>query len=64
MPKKFDREAKDRVVYLVKDPILAENISTQEACKIVAPKSGRFVAHCEAMDAARSSRRTRSRTLA
>ncbi|GEA43232.1 hypothetical protein Cst04h_14020 [Corynebacterium striatum] len=54
MPKKFDREAKDRVVCLVEDRILAERISTQEACKIVAPKSGRFVAHGEAMDAARS----------
>ncbi|ART20844.1 transposase [Corynebacterium striatum] len=40
MPKKFDQEAKDRVVRLVEDRILAENISTQEACKIVAPKLG------------------------
>ncbi|WP_172454666.1 transposase [Corynebacterium striatum] len=40
MPKKFDREAKDRVVRLVEDRILAESISTQEACKIVAPKLG------------------------
>ncbi|MFW9097460.1 hypothetical protein ACOJAM_07290 [Corynebacterium striatum] len=47
MPKKFDQEAKDRVVRLVEDRILAENISTQEACKIVA--------HSEAMDAGRSS---------
>ena len=40
MPKKFDQEAKDRVVRLVEDRILAENISTQEACKIVAAKLG------------------------
>ncbi len=54
MPRKFDQDAKDRVVRLVEDRILAESISTQEACKIVALKSGRFVAHSEAMDAARS----------
>ncbi len=38
MPRKFDQEAKDRVVRLVEDRILAENISMQAACKIVAPK--------------------------
>ncbi|MDK4327708.1 transposase [Corynebacterium pseudodiphtheriticum] len=40
MPKKFDQEAKDRVVRVVEDRILAENISMQEACKFVAPKLG------------------------
>lgn len=40
MPKKFDQDAKDRVVRLVEDRILAENISMQEACKIVVPKVG------------------------
>ena len=40
MPKKFDQDAKDRVVRLVEDRILAENMSMQEACKIVAPKLG------------------------
>ncbi len=40
MPKKFDQEAKDRVVRLVEDRILVESISTQEACKIVAAKLG------------------------
>ncbi|HAT1153484.1 TPA: transposase [Corynebacterium striatum] len=40
MPRKFDQEAKDRVVRLVEDCILAESISTQEACRIVAPKLG------------------------
>ena len=40
MPRKFDQDTKDRVVRLVEDRIMAENISTQEACKIVAPKLG------------------------
>ena len=40
MPRKFDQDAKDRVVRLVEDRILAENISMQVACKIVAPKLG------------------------
>ncbi|WP_234914115.1 hypothetical protein [Corynebacterium belfantii] len=37
---KFDQETKDRVIRLVEDRILAENISMQEACKIMAPKLG------------------------
>lgn len=40
MPKKFDQEAKDRVVRLVEDRILAENLSLQAACQAVAPKLG------------------------
>ncbi|MDK8479332.1 hypothetical protein [Corynebacterium pseudodiphtheriticum] len=40
MPRKFGKDAKDRVVRLVEDRILAENMSMQEACKIVAPKLG------------------------
>ena len=40
MPKKFDQEAKDRVVRLVDDRILAENLSMQQACQAVAPKLG------------------------
>lgn len=40
MPRKFGQDAKDRVVRLVEDRILAENMSMQEACKIVAPKLG------------------------
>ena len=40
MPKKFDQDAKNRVVRLVEDRILAENMSMQEACKIAAPKLG------------------------
>ena len=36
MPKKFDQEAKDRVVRLVEDRILAENLSMQQACQAVA----------------------------
>ncbi|MEJ5929241.1 IS3 family transposase, partial [Corynebacterium sp. H128] len=40
MPKKFDQDAKDRVVRLVEDRILAENLSMQAACQAVAPKLG------------------------
>ncbi|HAT1354901.1 TPA: transposase, partial [Corynebacterium striatum] len=40
MPKKFDQDAKDRVVRLVEDRILAENMSMQAACQAVAPKLG------------------------
>lgn len=38
--KKFDQDAKDRVVRLVEDRILAENMSMQAACQAVAPKLG------------------------
>ncbi|OLN15679.1 hypothetical protein BUE64_06215 [Corynebacterium diphtheriae subsp. lausannense] len=37
---KFDQETKDRVIRLVEDRILAENISMQAVCKIMAPKLG------------------------
>ncbi|AEX79836.1 hypothetical protein [Corynebacterium diphtheriae] len=37
---KFDQDAKNRVVRLVEDRILAENMSMQAASKIVAPKLG------------------------
>lgn len=40
MPKKFDQDAKDRVVRLVEDRILAEGLSLQQACQVVAPKLG------------------------
>ena len=40
MPKKFDQEAKDRVVRLIEDRILAEGLSIQDACQVVAPKLG------------------------
>ena len=40
MPKKFDQEAKARVVRLVEDRILAEHLSMQQACQAVAPKLG------------------------
>ena len=40
MPKKFDQDAKDRVVRLVEDRILAENMSMHPACQAVAPKLG------------------------
>lgn len=38
MPKKFDQEAKGRVVRLIEDRIWAENMSLQAACKAVASK--------------------------
>lgn len=40
MPKKFDQEAKEQVVRLVEDRILAEGLSIQDACQTVAPKPG------------------------
>ena len=40
MPKKFDQDAKDRVVRLVEDCILVENMSMQSACQVIAPKLG------------------------
>ncbi|WP_306496213.1 MULTISPECIES: IS3 family transposase [Corynebacterium] len=40
MPRKFDQDTKDRVVRLVEDRILAENMSMQAACQAVAPKLG------------------------
>lgn len=40
MPKKFDQDAKDRVVRLVEDRVLAENLSLQKACQVVAPRLG------------------------
>ena len=59
MPRKLDQDAKDRVVRLVEDHIVAENMSMQEACTIVAPKLGVLVAYCPAMSAEGSLRRTR-----
>ena len=38
MPRKFDQDAKDRVIRLVEDRILAENLSVQVVCELVAPK--------------------------
>lgn len=55
MPKKFVQEAKGRVVRLEEDRIPVESISTQAACKVVAPKARRVVVHSEAMDAGCSS---------
>lgn len=40
MPRKFDQDAKDRVVRLVEDRIVAENMSIQAACQAVVPKLG------------------------
>ncbi|MFE1523168.1 transposase [Schaalia turicensis] len=40
MPKKFDQAAKDCVIRLVEERILAEGISLQDACRAVAPTYG------------------------
>ncbi|CAB0638734.1 transposase [Corynebacterium diphtheriae] len=40
MPRKFDQDAKDLVVRLVEDRIVAENMSMHAACQAVAPKLG------------------------
>lgn len=40
MPRKFDQDAKARVVRLVEDRIPTEGIAMQEACKILAPTLG------------------------
>ncbi|OWM38929.1 transposase, partial [Corynebacterium diphtheriae bv. intermedius] len=37
MPRKFDQDAKDLVVRLVEDRIVAENMSMHAACKIMTP---------------------------
>ena len=40
MPGKFGQDVKDRVVRLVADRILVEDMSLQVACQAVAPKLG------------------------
>lgn len=40
MAKKFDQEAKDRVVLLLEDRVLAENLSMQAACQAVGLRLG------------------------
>ena len=40
MQKKFDQEAKGRVVRFIEDRILAEHLSLQSACEQVAPNLG------------------------
>ena len=56
MPKKFDQEAKDRIVRLVEDSILADGGEYFDAGSMQdrGTQTGRFVAHSEAMDAGRS----------
>jgi hypothetical protein len=63
MPRKFDQDAKDRVVRLVEDRILAENMSKQAACQAVAPKLGGFMAHGSSMDFGRPAVRETSQNL-
>ena len=40
MSKKFDQEARGRVVRLVEGRILAGGLSVQQACQVVAPRLG------------------------
>ncbi|WP_028822151.1 hypothetical protein [Propionimicrobium lymphophilum] len=40
MLERFDQDAKDRVVRLVEDRVLAENLSLQKACQVVALRLG------------------------
>lgn len=40
MPKKFDQDAKDCVVCLVEDWVLAESLSLRKACQVVALRLG------------------------
>ncbi|QRV01957.1 hypothetical protein JTE88_07730 [Arcanobacterium phocisimile] len=40
VPKKFDQDAKDRVVGLIDDRVLAEGLTISIACQVVAPKLG------------------------
>ena len=61
MPRKFGQDAKDHVVRLVEDHILAENMSMQEACKIVTPKLG--VSWHTARQGAQTARRLRDGVL-
>ena len=56
MPKKFDQDAKDRVVCVVEDRILAENFFDAGSVQVRGFKAGRFVAHSAAMEAGRSRR--------
>ena len=57
MPKKFDQDAKDRVVRLVEDRILAENLSMYAACQAVAPKLDVSWHTAQPMDTGRSPRK-------
>ena len=51
MPKKFDQEAKDRVVRLVEDLYLGREPFDATSVPGSRAKTGRLVAHGEAMDA-------------
>ena len=51
MPGKFGQDVKDRVVRLVADRILVEDMSLQVACQAVAPKLGVSWLYCMLVDA-------------
>ena len=57
MPKKFDQAAKDRVVRLVEDRVLAEGLSLRAACEVVAFEVGGVVACCAPVGSAGSTLR-------
>ena len=63
MPKKFDQDAKDRVVRLVEDRILAENSSMHPRVPGSSPKVGGFMAHGSSMDFGRPAVREPSQSL-
>ena len=49
MPKKFDQDAKDRLVRLVEDRILAEGDLHAGSVKDRGPETGCLVAYCPAV---------------
>lgn len=51
MPKKFDQEAKDRVVRLLEERILAEKPVNATSVPGSRTKTGYLLAHSQAMDA-------------
>ena len=63
MPKKFDQDAKDRVVRLVEDRILTENLSMHPRVPGSSPKAGSFMAHSSSMDFGRLAVREPSQNL-
>ena len=57
MPKKFDQDAKDRLVRLVEDRILAEGDLHAGSVKDRGPETGCLVAYCPAVGSGGPSRR-------
>ena len=61
MPRTFDQDAKERVIRLVEECILAENMLMQAAGS--SSKAGRLVAHGLSMDVSRPAVRETSQNL-